>query len=144
MRNTDDPAIMELVKQKKEPSLNRAKKLEGNISNGRKIFRLLLWLNEISEIENLIKNKKMNKLLRGLKIISTICSCIYYIADNSVWLAGLGFISPRIFHMKWKQLKNTSSLWKTIMELIIAAYTINMKLNQEKTIKAKLLAYADK
>jgi len=56
MRTSDDPEIYELVKQKREPSVNRVKKLEGNISNGRKIFRLLLWLNEISEIENLFKN----------------------------------------------------------------------------------------
>ena len=59
MRTSDDKEIFNLVKQRKEPSVNRAKKLENNISNGRKIFRLLLWLNEISEIENMINNKKM-------------------------------------------------------------------------------------
>lgn len=144
MRTSDDPKIAELVKLKKEPSLNRAKKLEGNISNGRKIFRLLLWLNEISEIENLVKNKKMNKQLRILKIVSTICSCIYYFADNCVWLGGLGFISPRIYSMKWKQLKNMCSLSKTIMELIISVYTICLKLRQERTIKAKLEVHSRK
>lgn len=98
MRTSDDPQIYELVKQRKEPSVNRAKKLEDNISNGRKIFRLLLWLNEISEIENLIySNKGMNTLLRILKIFSTGCSFMYYVADNAVWMAGLGFISNKIF-----------------------------------------------
>ena len=101
--------------------------MEGNISNGRKIFRLLLWLNEISEIENLIKNTKMNKILRILKIISTFCSLFYYVADNAVWLAGLGFISPKIKNLKWKQLKNTCSLWKTILELFISLFIINLK-----------------
>lgn len=42
MRQSEEYA--EIVRQKKEPSVNRAKKLEGNISNGRKIFRLFLWL----------------------------------------------------------------------------------------------------
>lgn len=102
MRTSDDPEIFNLVNQRKEPTVNRAKKLEGNISNGRKIFRLLLWLNEISEIENLINIKKMNGILRILKIFSTTCSFFYYLADNSVWLGGLGFISPRIFKYKWK------------------------------------------
>ena len=82
--------------------MNRAKKLENNISNGRKIFRLLLWLNEISEIENMINNKKMDRILRLLKTFSLSCSFFYYIADNWVWLAGLGCTSPRIFNYKWK------------------------------------------
>ena len=102
MRTSDDIDIANLVKQKKDPSVNRAKKLESNISNGRKIFRLLLWLNEISEMENLIHNTKMNKVLRILKIFSTCCSFCYYIADNSVWLAGMGFVSPTIYKYKWK------------------------------------------
>ena len=127
MRTSDDKEIFDLVKQRKEPTVNRAKKLENNISNGRKIFRLLLWLNEISEIENLFKNKKMNTGLRVLKIFSTFCSFFYYIADNWVWLAGLGYTSPRIFKYKWKQIKNTFSLWKTILELIISVYNIILK-----------------
>jgi len=44
----------------------------------------------------------MNKVLRILKIVSTFCSLFYYVADNCVWLAGLGFISPRIRNLKWK------------------------------------------
>jgi len=102
MKTSDDPDIFEMVKQRKEPSVNRAKNLENKISNGRKIFRLLLWLNEISEIENLINNKKMNKILRILKICSTTCSFFYNIADNSVWLAGIGYMSPNILRYKWK------------------------------------------
>ena len=132
MRTSDDREIYELVKQKKMESVNRAKKLENNISNGRKIFRLLVWLNEISEIENLINNKKMNRLLRALKIVSMMCSTFYYIADNIVWLAGVGYMSPKIFGYKWKNLKNTSSLWKTVLELIISMYTVYLKKIQEK------------
>ena len=35
-------------------SYNMAKKFESQISNGRKIFRLFLWLNEAHEIQNII------------------------------------------------------------------------------------------
>jgi hypothetical protein len=88
---------------------------------------LLLWLEEIGEIMNLIDNKKMNKILRVLKIISTICSFFYYMGDNIVWLAGLGYMSPKIFNYKWKTIKNNFSLWKTILEVIISIFTISLK-----------------
>ena len=102
MRTSDDKEIYNLVKDRKSPSVNKAKKLESNISNGRKIFRLLLWLNEISEIENMINNKKMDRILRLLKICSLSCSFFYYIADNAVWLAGMSFTKPTILNYKWK------------------------------------------
>ena len=127
MRTSDDKEIFNMVRDRKDESVNRAKKLENNISNGRKIFRLLLWLNEISEIENVINNKRMDRILRLLKICSHFCSFFYQIADNWVWLAGMNFTSPRIFNYKWKQIKNTFSLWKTILELIISIYTIVLK-----------------
>lgn len=135
MRTSDDAELANIVKQKKEPSVNRAKKLESNISNGRKIFRLLLWLNEISEILNLVDSKKMNRLLRILKIFSTCCSFAYYLTDNIVWLAGMGYMSPSIFKYKWKNLKNSLSLLKTILELVISVYNIYLKTTQEKVIR---------
>lgn len=142
MRASDCDEIRELVKQKKEPSVNRAKKMESNISNGRKIFRLLLWLNEISEIENIIKNKKLNGLLKVMKIISTICSFCYYVADNIVWLVGLGYVNPRVLGYKWKSIKNTFSLAKTILEIFIALYTVRLKRQQERGIRAQMKEYA--
>ena len=141
MRTSDDKEIYNLVKDRKSPSVNKAKKLESNISNGRKIFRLLLWLNEISEIENMINNKKMDRILRLLKICSLSCSFFYYIADNAVWLAGMSFTKPTILNYKWKQIKNTFSLWKTILELIISVYTIVLKTKQELAIRKRLAYY---
>ena len=45
MQNSEE--YKELVKAKKIESVNIAKKFESQVSNGRKIFRLLLFLNEI-------------------------------------------------------------------------------------------------
>ena len=135
------PIYAELVKQKKEPTVNRAKKLESNISNGRKIFRLGLWLYEIPMIESLIKDKKMSPYLKFFKIISTFCSFIYYCTDNIIWLANIGYLENRIFGIKWKQIKNQFSLIKTVLELFIAAYTIILKKREESIIREKLREY---
>ena len=101
----------------------KAKKLESSLSNGRKIFRLFLFLNEISELHDLIKSSSKEKPLRILKVVSACCSFVYYLTDNLVWLANLGFTSsfvPFSTQLKWKQIKNCFSLIKTILEIVIA------------------------
>ena len=111
--------------------MNRAKKLENSISSGRKIFRLGLWLYEIPMIESLIKDKKMHPFLKFFKIISTACSFFYYLTDNIVWLAGIGYMDSKIFNYKWKQIKNSLSLLKTILEVFISLYTVYLKKVEE-------------
>jgi hypothetical protein len=120
------------VRARKNPSVNKAKKFESSISNGRKIFRLFLWLNEIAELNDLIKLQKFGVPMRILKIISTSCSFIYYLTDNIVYLANLDLCSPFVpfighQKLKWKQIKNIFSLTKTILEIIIAIYAIKLK-----------------
>ena len=112
----------ELVRMKKEPSVVKAKKLEGNISNGRKIFRLFLWLNEITLLEDILKSKKMPIKVKIGKTISTICSFFYYFSDNIVWLSNMGYWNPKIFGYKWKRIKDMFSLAKTILEVGTGAY----------------------
>ena len=74
-------------------SYKKAKVFESQVSNGRKIFRLLLWLNEIPEIHNIINSDKLSRNLKILKTISASCSFIYYFTDNIVWLSKIGFLS---------------------------------------------------
>ena len=122
-----------LVKEKKISSVNKAKKLESSISNGRKIFRLFLFLNESAELYELIKQSKFPLPLRVLKIVSTCCSFIYYFTDNIVYLSNMGFVEAFVPHtrMKWKQIKNIFSFTKTILEIIISIYTIYEKKKEE-------------
>lgn len=110
-------------------SVNKAKTLESNISNGRKIFRLFLWLNEIDGMHEIINNKKLHFNIKVLKIISSICSFIYYFTDNIVWLSKLDFVSPTVpfFNKKWGRIKDRFSLCKTVMELIIFSYIYTLK-----------------
>ena len=121
MRNSED--FKELVEQKKIQSVLNAKTFEKNISDGRKIFRLLLFINEMAEIDSLMKDKKMVLPLKSLKIVSAFCSFHYYLTDNIVWFANMGFISKFYYgDKKWKSLKNIFSLAKTILEIIISIY----------------------
>lgn len=43
-------------REKKVLSVTRAKSIEDNLSNGRKIFRFLLFLNEFGELNEIIKS----------------------------------------------------------------------------------------
>ena len=132
-----------LVRQKKEPSVVRAKKLEGNISNGRKIFRLFLWLNEITLLEETIKSKKLKTEVKFLKIISTICSFFYYLTDNIVWLANMGYMSNKIFEYRWKKIKDAFSLTKTVLEVVISLYTVYLKKREERMLRKKIYQYSE-
>jgi hypothetical protein len=107
MRESNE--FKQLVKEKKIESVLKAKRMESSLSNGRKIFRLFLFLNEVTEMHQLITKSQVVLPLRILKIISTCCSFIYYLTDNIVWLANLGFVGnyvPHIFggktSFKWK------------------------------------------
>ena len=102
-----------LIKAGKIESVKRARKLENSISQGRKIFRLLLWLNEINECYELFNNTKMTTMLKALKLTSTFCSFIYYVADNIVFFANIGFLPHEIGGIKFKRIKNTFSFFKT-------------------------------
>ena len=86
----------ELVKKGKVESFNKLKTFESQVSNGRKIFRLMLWLNELSEIVNIFNSQKLTVNLKILKTNSAICSFIYYFTDNIIWFSKIGFVSKFI------------------------------------------------
>lgn len=114
------------VKEKKNSSVNKSKKFESSLSNGRKIFRLFLWMNELAELNELMRFENFKLPMRVLKIISTCCSFIYYLTDNIVFLANLDILSPTVPYtnkmLKWKLIKNIFSLTKTILEVVVAIY----------------------
>lgn len=113
--------------------MTRAKSIEDNISNGRKIFRFLLFLNEYSEMNEILKNQKHPIGLKILKFLSSICSHNYYLFDNIVWFTQIGIINKFILpKFKWKKLKDIFSLWKTIFEVIISVYVVLIKTRKEK------------
>lgn len=136
----------ELVRNREVESFNKAKTFESNISNGRKIFRLFLWLNEIEEIHNHVHNTKMNTNIKFLRVISSICSFIYYFTDNIVWLAKIGYVNKMVpllhlifgYEIKWGTVKNQFSLGKTLFELVIFIYTYKLKGKEEAELWEKI------
>lgn len=123
------------IRDKKVQSVKRAKSIEDNISSGRKIFRFLLFLNEYSEMNEILKNQKHPILLKVLKFCSALCSHNYYLFDNIVWFTQIGILDKFIISdIKWKKLKDIFSLWKTVFEIIISIYLVIIK-----TIKERLL-----
>lgn len=123
-------------KLKEIESYKSAKKLESSLSNGRKIFRLLLFLNEMNELYDLMRYGNRSSKMLVLKIISTCCSFVYYLADNIVFFAKLEFLPGTIPNtdIKWKRIKNMFSLTKTVLEIIIAFYQIHLKTSECKQI----------
>lgn len=131
-----------LYRQKKVLSVIRAKSIEDNISNGRKIFRFLLFLNEYSEMNEILKNKKNPIGLKLLKFMSAICSHNYYFFDNIVWFTQIGILNKFILpKFKWKKFKDIFSLWKTILEVIISVYVVNIKSWKAEKLSEELAQY---
>ncbi len=136
----DSPQWRDAVKRKEVRSVLQAKKIEDNISNGRKIFRLALFINEIEELNQLLKNKKLIWPVRILKILSHLCSFLYYFFDNVVWLQNFDFVDKRVWgsNVKWKNIKDFFSLWKTVLEVIISNWLRKLKEQKEKILLQKL------
>ena len=80
--------------------------------------------------------------MRFLKITSVCCSFIYYLTDNIVYLANLDLVSAFVPYLnkklKWKQIKNIFSLTKTVLEVIIAIYSVVLKRREESNLNEKL------
>lgn len=137
-----------LVKDKKIESVMKAKGMEKSLSNGRKIFRLFLFLNEISAVHELLTKSSLVLPLRVLKVISGTCSFIYYLTDNIIWLQGLGFVGAYVPGIgggkliRWKRIKNMMSLTKTVLEIFIALYNIFEKERYENEIREDLDEFA--
>lgn len=123
-------------------SYNRLRVFESQISNGRKIFRLLLWLNEVDAIYQLIINEKMIISLKVLKVISSCCSFLYYFTDNIVWFSKIGFFGKYVpfsrKQYKWGKIKDMFSLLKTCLELFIFCYSYRLKQAEEIVLFEKL------
>mmetsp|Transcript_16911 Transcript_16911/g.26020 ORF Transcript_16911/g.26020 Transcript_16911/m.26020 type:complete len:198 (-) Transcript_16911:1093-1686(-) len=140
-----------LVMSKQIESFNKAKVFESQISNGRKIFRLFLWLNEINEIHNIIHSDKLTSNLKVFKTVSAVCSFVYYFTDNVVWLQKIGFVSKWVpfskqvwgDQIKWSKIKDQFSLVKTMLELFIYCYTLHIKNLEDEKLVEKLSSCDD-
>jgi hypothetical protein len=92
------------------------------MSNGRKIFRFLKWVEDIKEIYYYIifKDTSIRNILKALMSLS---SMFYHIFDNLVWGSNVGLISEYLVgEIKLKNTKNIFSLLRNLIKIIMDIY----------------------
>jgi hypothetical protein len=143
-----------------KPNYNLAKNLVKSIRSGRKVFKLLKFLDEYKEMCYQFKNfdrktlglaltkllapKYLNGQQVNAKVIfanflltlTKASSFVYYLLDNLMWVANVGMLGPAIFdYERWKFWKKVFNLIRNYTQLIraILLYKINArKLQKQK------------
>jgi hypothetical protein len=62
------------------------------MSQGRKIFKFLKFLDEVKNIEHFLRTTKKPLLLKILITLSHVSSFFYYILDNTLWAIAMGIL----------------------------------------------------
>ena len=93
--------------------------LQDSVKTGRKVFRLLRWIEEIGSIDKNLR--KATELISVLKFLRHLIGIFYYICDNLVWVAEAGVTHKYISGMswKWENTKNILSLIRYFLLMII-------------------------
>jgi len=88
------------------------------MSNGRKIFRFLKWIENLKEIYyHIIYNSPT--LINLLKAFKSLSSFFYHLFDNILWASNLGLVSEYLIgDIKIKNIKNIFSLLRNILKII--------------------------
>lgn len=89
------PNIAEALKNiENKKKVLMAGRIVDSMSQGRKIFRFLKFVDEFYKISELVKKtKKFNKMLSHMMILSRVASFFYYILDNFMWAINTGIFS---------------------------------------------------
>lgn len=100
-------------------NVRNSKILQDSMKNGRKVFRLLRWIEEIGSIEKNLK--KATGLISTLKFMRHLFGIFYYISDNLVWVAEAGVTNRFISDIswKWENIRNILSLIRYFLLMFI-------------------------
>lgn len=110
--------------------------LKENISQARKVFRLLRFLDEIKGMRKILKTNKP-LMFKVLSVITYFLSTMYYVSDNTLWFINVLVTSkavPKTYKKSWKYRKNFTSLHRVIFYLIILVYSIWLQKNENDMI----------
>ncbi|CAG9331290.1 unnamed protein product [Blepharisma stoltei] len=118
--------------------LRNAKIINESMKNGRKIFRLLRWIEELGSIGKNTKGPYDAIII--LKLVRHIAGAIYYILDNLVWVAQIGVISKVITNAnwKWESTKDAASFVRYILLLIINLFSVRKRRAKETELIEEL------
>lgn len=107
--------------------LKNSIQIERSMKNGRKLMRILMFLDDFAYIDKSWRNWKDFDYFEFLQILLNLSNIVYYLLDNLVWCADIGIISKFIAHasIKWKDTKDYSSLARAILGLVISLVSSN-------------------
>ena len=113
----------------------RCKRISANLSSGRKVFRLLKFSDELSNIIKYTRSSRKTTLFQDLLFYSSgVCSFFYYLLDNVIWLSSkkYKFLS---------RMKDLFSLARCVIEIWKWLHEIANDLKNEEKILKKLGLY---
>lgn len=121
----------------KRKSYLRSKRIQANLSSGRKVFRLLKFSDELSSIiRHARSSSKKSRFQEILFYSSGFCAFFYYFLDNIIWLSS----------KKYKILsraKDLFSLGRCLIEIWKSLIEIASHLKKEEEILKQLGLYDD-
>ena len=100
---------------------DKLKFVERSLSNSRKIFRFLNWMDEIMQIYYYLTFHGSNNSKWGdiLKALMHSCSFFYYLMDNLVFYSNIGLISENNMFISLKNIKQYFSLLRNIIKMYV-------------------------
>lgn len=112
----------------KKKSYLRCKRIQSNLSSGRKVFRLLKFSDELSSIIKYARSRQKKSLFQDVLFYSSgVCSFFYYLFDNIIWL------SSKKYKLLGK-VKDIFSLARCLIEIWKSLYEIANDLKKEEKI----------
>ena len=95
------------------------KRIERSLSEGRKIFRLFKWFDEIAAMIKRARKGVQDAWFREILFyLGSMSSFGYYLLDNIVWFSSIKVISKYIaYNIKWKKAKDLFSLLRCMIEI---------------------------
>ncbi|KAL4473884.1 hypothetical protein ABPG74_022748 [Tetrahymena malaccensis] len=128
--------IQELYSKRMLASIRFMFVMKENLSQARKTFRLLKFLDDFKAVQRVIQTKKPF-LFKFLGVLCNYFSFMYYISDNILFIMTLliqSKILPKEREHKWKDKKNSFSLLRIVFSIIRHLWSLYMRYKKEVDI----------
>lgn len=121
-------------------SMRNAKNIKKAMSQGRKIFRLFLFMDEIVNADSHFQRLNRPNALIILQCINDFFSFWYYVTDNIVWFASIGLIGKYIVRLqvKWKAIKDSISLVRNVIDVVMCVVIVYRSIGEERLLRQGL------
>ncbi|CAG9326399.1 unnamed protein product [Blepharisma stoltei] len=105
--------------------VRNAIEIEKSMRNGRKLMRVLMFVDEINSIEKVWQSSGKFDFFKIVRILNHFSSTIFYLLDNLVWCSDIGIINKYVTKatLQWRQTKDMACLAKCILQSTICVMT---------------------